>query len=118
MHILAHENFPGEAVMALRRQGQDVAWVRVDAPGSSDQEVLERAQTENRVILTFDKDFGEMAFHWGLTSSTGVILFRTQVSPGLVARIAVAILESRADWAGHFSVIEEDRIRMTALPST
>jgi len=36
MRILANENFPGDAVAALRLHGHDVAWVRTDAPGSSD----------------------------------------------------------------------------------
>jgi hypothetical protein len=44
MRILANENFPGDAVEALRQQGHDVAWVRVDALGSDDGTVLQRAQ--------------------------------------------------------------------------
>jgi hypothetical protein len=50
MLFLANENFPGEAVEALRQEGHDVAWVRIDAPAASDQEVLRRAQTEARVL--------------------------------------------------------------------
>jgi predicted nuclease of predicted toxin-antitoxin system len=117
MRILANENFPGDAVMALRERGHDVAWVRSDAPGSSDVKVLARAQAEDRVLVTFDKDFGELAFRSGLPASSGIVLFRVSVpSPSRVARIAVATLESRTDWAGHFAVIEDDRIRMTPLP--
>jgi predicted nuclease of predicted toxin-antitoxin system len=117
MLFLANENFPGEAVEALRREGHDVAWVRIDAPGISDEEVLKRAQIDNRVVLTFDKDFGELAFRAGLPAACGVILFRISMpSASQVARVAVAALQSRQDWAGHFSVIEQDRIRMTALP--
>ncbi len=117
MHILADENFPGDAVAALRERGHDVLWVRTEAPGISDREVLARAQTEDRVVITFDKDFGELAFRFGLPATSGVILFRlTAQSPASVARIASAVLEMRTDWAGHFSVIEEDRVRMTPLP--
>ncbi len=65
MRILADENFPGDAVEALRQQGYDVVWVRTDAPGSSDHVILARAQAENRVIVTLDKDFGELAFRVG-----------------------------------------------------
>jgi predicted nuclease of predicted toxin-antitoxin system len=56
--LLANENFPGAAVEALRSRGHDVAWVRTDAPGSSDREVLHRAVSEARILITFDKDFG------------------------------------------------------------
>jgi predicted nuclease of predicted toxin-antitoxin system len=117
MRILANENFPGGAVSALRERGHDVAWVRSDAPGSSDVEVLERAQAEGRILVTFDKDFGELAFRSGLPASSGVVLFRISVpSPSHVARVAVAALESRTDWAGNFAVVEDNRIRITPLP--
>jgi predicted nuclease of predicted toxin-antitoxin system len=117
MRILANENFPGDAVSALRERGHDVAWVRSDAPGSSDVEVLEHAQAEGRILVTLDKDFGELAFRSGLPASSGVVLFRISVpSPSYVARVAVAALESRTDWAGNFAVVEDDRIRITPLP--
>ena len=117
MHILANENFPGDAVVALRERGHDVAWVRSDAPGSSDVQVLARAQAEDRILITFDKDFGELAFRSELPASSGVVLFRISAPSSLhVARVAVAALESRTNWAGHFAVIEDDRIRMTPLP--
>jgi hypothetical protein len=37
MRFLANENFPLDAVEALRRSGHDVGWVRTDAPGSTDR---------------------------------------------------------------------------------
>ncbi|MBA4379543.1 MAG: hypothetical protein C0393_02455 [Anaerolinea sp.] len=117
MRLLADENFPGEAVHALRDDGHDVAWVRTDAPGSSDIEILARAQKENRIMITFDKDFGELAFRARLPAASGIILFRVAApSASHVARLAVAALSSRSDWAGRFSVIEDQRIRMTPLP--
>ena len=76
MRILADENFPGDAVAALRDQGHDVLWVRADAPGITDREVLSLAQAEGRIVITFDKDFGELAFRFGLPASSGIVLFR------------------------------------------
>jgi predicted nuclease of predicted toxin-antitoxin system len=117
MRILANENFPGDAVLALRERGHDVAWVLTDAPGSSDEQVLHRAQAEDRVLVTFDKDFGELAFRAGLPATTGIILFRISApSSAHIVRVAVAALESRTNWGGHFAVVEDDRIRMTPLP--
>jgi predicted nuclease of predicted toxin-antitoxin system len=117
MRILANENFPADAVDALRVSGHDVAWVRSDRPGISDREVLERAQREARLVITFDKDFGELAFHAGLPATSGIVLFRiTPSSAARIAKVALAALESRTDWEGHFSVVEDDRIRMTPLP--
>lgn len=117
MRLLANENFPGEAVAALRRRGHDVVWVRTDAPGSPDRQVLAKAMAEQRVLTTFDKDFGELAYHAGLPASCGVVLFRiTPSSPSFVVQVVVAALESRHDWIGHFSVVEEHRVRMALLP--
>jgi predicted nuclease of predicted toxin-antitoxin system len=117
MRLLANENIPEEAVAALRQAGYDVAWVRSDAPGSSDPQVLARAIDEGRILVTFDKDFGELAYRAHLPSHCGIILLRIRASsPAWVARAMVASLAARQDWAGHFSVVEEQRIRMRPLP--
>ena len=63
--LLADENVPGPAIAALRQAGHDVAWMHEDAPRTPDLEVLKRAQGEKRVVVTFDKDFGELAFRLG-----------------------------------------------------
>jgi predicted nuclease of predicted toxin-antitoxin system len=119
MRTLANENFPADAVAALRQRGHDVVWVRTDAPGSRDEQILEWARADDRFLVTFDKDFGELAFKAGLPISGGIILFRiSTTSAAYVARVAVTALESRTDWAGHFAVIEDGRIRMTPLPSS
>ena len=118
MQFLANENFPLDAVEALRKEGHDVAWIRTDAPGSKDPDILKRAVAENRILLTFDKDFGDLAFQFGLPASCGIVLFRLQASSSAaLAVMVVAALTSRTDWAGHFSVVEPGRIRVRALPS-
>jgi uncharacterized protein DUF5615 len=117
MLFLANENIPGDAVTTLRALGHDVAWVRIDAPGSSDREVLVRAMRETRILLTFDKDFGELAWREGLPAACGVILFRLPIPPPATAgRIIADIVTARDDWPGHFAVIEPSRIRMRPLP--
>ena len=116
MRFLANENFPSDAVEALRAAGHDVTWIRTDAPGIADSEVLHRAQSDNRILLTFDKDFGELAFRSQLPANSGIVLFRIQASSGaIIAQKVIAAISSRSDWSGHFSVIEDDRIRMRAL---
>lgn len=118
MRFLANENFPGDAIDALRQQRHEVVWIREDSPGISDIQVLDRAQRENRVLITFDKDFGDLAFRFGLPASCGIILFRiSMTSSDYIASLALAAIQQRQDWAGHFSVVEDDRIRMTPLPS-
>lgn len=117
MRFLANENFPGDAVAALREAGYDVTWIRTVAPGIPDTEVLAIAQREERVLITFDKGFGELAFRSHLPASSGIILFRISApSAGYVAESAVAALKIREDWTGHFSVIEDKRVRIKPLP--
>lgn len=117
MRFLANENIPDQAVNAFQDRGHDIAWIRSDTPGITDREILARAQSENRILLTFDKDFGELAFRSGLPATSGIIQFRISApSPEIVARIALSAIDSREDWSGHFSVIEDQRIRMTPLP--
>jgi predicted nuclease of predicted toxin-antitoxin system len=113
---LADENFPGGAVLGLKVAGHDVAWIRTDDPGAADIRILERATRELRVVLTFDKDFGELAFRCGLGSACGVIFFRLPMAPPApsIARI-VSVVQSRNDWAGHYSVVEPHRIRMRPI---
>ncbi len=116
MRFLANENFPGAAVVALAAAGHDIVWVRIAAPGASDPEVLAWAVREQRVLLTFDKDFGELAGSSALPSVCGVVLFRIPVpKPGDVGQRLAELIAGRDDWAGHFSVIQPGRVRMRRL---
>lgn len=117
MQFLANENFPLDAVEAIRKLNHDVAWIRTDAPGSKDRDILARAVKEARVLLTFDKDFGDLAFHYGLPASCGIVLFRIEASSSAVlANSVAAALQAQTDWSGQFSVVEPGRIRMRPLP--
>ncbi|MFO0811460.1 MAG: DUF5615 family PIN-like protein [Gemmataceae bacterium] len=117
MKLSANENFPGGAVNALRAAGHDVFWVRIAMAGATDEQVLAHAVAEGRVLLTFDKDFGDLAFHAGLPATCGVILFRipTDAPAAMIARVA-AVVQSRPDWSGVFAVVDEWRIRVRSLP--
>jgi len=116
MRILADENVPGPVVTALRAAGHDVLWAKEDTPGASDLEVLSQADRDGRLVVTLDKDFGELAVHRGLAASSGVVLLRLRgASPGADDARAVGALTSRDDWAGHFAVVTDDRVRLRRL---
>jgi predicted nuclease of predicted toxin-antitoxin system len=115
--FLAHENIPTEAVDAARQAGLDVAWVRELNPGTVDDVVLSLALADRRVLVTFDKDNGELAFRRGQTATPGVILLRTRLrEPDVVARFVVAVLTQPIPWEGHFCVARDGRIRLIPLP--
>jgi len=118
MKLLADENIPCSVVSILADAGYDILWIRTESPGISDPDVMRYASLEKRIILTYDKDFGELAIKDNLCPSAGIILFRLPMkNPAVIAQYILAILKSRTDGEGHFSVIEEKRIRMRPLPS-
>ena len=116
LRLCANENVPRICVDQLRAYGHDVLWVLETFAGASDEDVLARALTESRLLLTFDKDFGELVFRRGKPVSWGVVLFRiNHPSPATVAAVVVRALSSRDDWSGHFSVVDDHTVRMRAL---
>jgi predicted nuclease of predicted toxin-antitoxin system len=118
MRILANENVPRPVVVALRHRGDDVVWVKEEMVGATDSEVLARAEREARLVVTFDKDFGELAVRARLPATSGVVLLRLRGdNPEVDNARAISALTSRDDWAGHFAVVTDDRIRLRALPT-
>jgi predicted nuclease of predicted toxin-antitoxin system len=116
VRFLADENVGLHTIEVLRRLGHDVASIREEAAGSTDEQVLARASADARVLLTFDKDFGELAFRWGLAATSGVILIRVRGSADAVSAAVVAALDAGDRWEGHFAVVESGRVRLTPMP--
>ncbi len=116
MRFLADENIPGSVVRSLKANGFDICWIRTESPGISDIEVIRHAHRKNRIILTFDKDFGEYAVRYHDFPASGIILFRLhRMPPASISSYIVEVIMSRSDWEGHFSVVDQDRIRMRPL---
>jgi predicted nuclease of predicted toxin-antitoxin system len=117
MRLLADANVESKLVEWLRLGGHDVVWAADLAPATSDEELLDRANAEERVILTHDRDFGELVFRSAL-SSHGIILMRFRASRQ-AQRLALlqrhwGTVEQRAN--GRFLVLTDHRIRVRALP--
>ena len=118
MRFLANENFPLPSVRLLRQAGYDVASVTEDSPGIEDTEVLTRAAIEQRVILTFDRDYGELIYRLKLPSPTGVIYLRFRPhTPEEPATLLLNLLEIEGlQFDERFTVLERDQIRQRPLP--
>ena len=116
MKVIANENVAGAVVQELRRRGHDVLSVKESMRGADDRSVLLRAEAERRLIITHDKDFGELAFRHRHRASCGIILFRLSgVPPSSDHHRMLEVIDSRSDWTGRFSVVTDDRIRMRPL---
>jgi len=75
MNFVADESCAMPVIRALREAGHDVVAIAEVARGASDDQVLERATEDKRVLITEDRDFGELVYARG-RSSAGVILVR------------------------------------------
>ena len=96
MNFLADESCAGPVVRALREAGHDVVAIAEHARGATDEQVLERALNEKRVLITEDRDFGKLVYARG-RSSAGVILLRFD-SRARQAKPATVLRPSRS-WA-------------------
>ncbi|MFH1625781.1 MAG: DUF5615 family PIN-like protein [Pseudomonadota bacterium] len=117
MDFLANENFPLESIHLLRDANHDVASVMEDTPGAKDHEVLIRAQKEKRIVLTFDRDYGELLYRQSLSPPPGIIYFR--FDPTTPVEPAEILLElsrvEKINLTGKFTVVERTRIRQRSL---
>lgn len=89
-----------------------------EEPGLPDEQVLSRAFREERIILTFDRDYGRLLYEVGLPSPTGVVYFRLVPSSLEEPAEYLLVLLRRADFSvsGMLTVVERDRVRQRPLP--
>ena len=117
--LLANENFPAPSVLHLRERGYDVASIAEGSGGLSDAEVLTRAVAEQRWIITFDRDYGNLIFARGLAAPTAVILFRLRsYRPDAPGRMLAGLIESGSECEGYFAMVDEAGVRKRPLPES
>jgi predicted nuclease of predicted toxin-antitoxin system len=118
MQFLANENFPLASVRLLRAAGHDIVAIINDAPGIKDPEVLARAAREQRIILTFDRDYGELIYRFGQTAPLGIIYFRFDpLSPEEPAEHLLQLLTvDGLSLERRFTVTERGQVRQHPLP--
>jgi predicted nuclease of predicted toxin-antitoxin system len=100
----------------LRAAGHDVFYAAEFASGSTDAEVIRLAQTDRRILLTEDKDFGELVFRARM-AVPGVVLLRLDPAQHLLkwVRLDAAIAHFGNMLFGRYVVVEENRFRSRPL---
>lgn len=112
--LLLDENFPLSGAAALARAGHDVLAVAVAAPGISDREVLALARAQQRCLVTFDADFGDLLFRQGEPPPLAVIYLRLHpILADAAAALTLQALQQVPD--GHFVVATPDGLRRRPL---
>lgn len=76
MRLLANENFPIKSILYLRSMGFDISSIGTDNLSIQDHAVVTIAIREQRTILTFDRDYGELTFKYNYKPEKGVIYLR------------------------------------------
>ncbi len=100
MRILADENMPEQTVELLRMAGHDVHFATETMPSAADPNILAVATSENRLLATQDKDFGDIVINRGQPAPYGVVLFRLHddIPETDQFRLMAAILDARNSW--------------------
>jgi predicted nuclease of predicted toxin-antitoxin system len=113
VRFLADESCDFAVVRALNAAGHDVSTVSDLAPAAEDHVVAALAEAESRILLTEDKDFGQLAYATGLSTS-GVVLIRypAHARSTLGAAIVAVVAEFSDRLIGAFVVVEPGRARL------
>lgn len=115
--FLADENVSRLVVERLRAAGSDVASVRETRPGAPDADVLNAADRDGRVLITEDRDFGELVVRQRL-KVRGIILPELDRLPNAAEGESVAEIVGthQSKLAGNLVVVEPARVRVRPLP--
>lgn len=113
MKLLADESVDLLIVERLRRDDHDVGYVAEMASGITDENVLDLVNKETRLLVTADKDFGELVFRQG-RALPGVVLIRLAgLSGGRKAEIVASALTAHGqELPGAFTVVTPGAIRI------
>lgn len=113
MNLLADEGVDKPIVDLLRIKGHDVKYVLEDNPGVYDEFILAQANTQQRLLLTQDKDFGELVYRLKQVHF-GVILIRLEEYPApQKAQIVAGVLLEHGDkLVKSFTVIQPKLVRI------
>lgn len=113
MYLLADEGVERQIVEYLRLDGHSVAYIAEMSPGIDDEVILAKANDEQALLVTLDKDFGELVFRQQLIYE-GVVLLRLEgLSNETKAAVVASILRNRGEeMSNAFSVITPGNVRI------
>ncbi|HSV10210.1 MAG TPA: DUF5615 family PIN-like protein [Hanamia sp.] len=111
--FLANENFPMPSIKLLRNTGFKVKSIQEEYPGIADAVVMDIACEMHLIILTFDRDYGELIFKHRRNNPPSVIYFREKGANPLFAGFLLLKLlnDSNISIQNSFTVVEENNVR-------
>ncbi|MDE0469368.1 MAG: DUF5615 family PIN-like protein [Candidatus Poribacteria bacterium] len=117
MNLLADESIGKSIVRELRQNGHNVLYIAEFAPSIDDEAVLHQANLNRALLLTEDKDFGELVFRQRLVHM-GVVLVRLSglSLPAKATSISTVLANHEDELLEAFSVISPGRVRIRQDP--
>ncbi len=113
MNFLADEGVDFPVVQRLRSDGHEVVYVAEMDPGISDEKVLAAANDRNALLLTADKDFGELVYRLRRISAGVVLLRLAGLSPARKAELVSSVVHDHGEKLVHnFTVVAPGMIRV------
>ncbi|MBI5676256.1 MAG: DUF5615 family PIN-like protein [Nitrospirae bacterium] len=113
MKLLIDENISPEITSRLRTLKHDVKSIRECCKGYEDEKIVEVALSEERIIITYDLDFGELYRNFGVSS---VILRLRSKNPSVVLKFIVSFLntlkEQKIDMHNKLAIVTEGKVRL------
>ncbi len=118
LKFLADENIPLDIVGILKKDGINIISITEVGLGLEDEAILKLANKEDMVIITFDKDFGELVFK-ARKKSKGIILLQLHPQTiSYVVSILRNVLTLNINFSKSFLVVETGRVRVIPLDKT
>jgi predicted nuclease of predicted toxin-antitoxin system len=113
MNLIADENTDSLIVAELRRAGHEVVYIAEIDPSIPDDVVFDRANEKEAVLITADKDFGELVYKDKRLIADGVILLRLTglSSRGKADLVSRVVAEQGDRLVGRFTVVSPGNIR-------
>ena len=113
MDIVADEGIDRQIVETLRSKGHSVFYVKEEMPGVIDEEVLQTANEKGCILITQDKDFGELVFRTKLLHQ-GIILIRLSgLKPIEKANLVATTIETyQTEIINVFVVINKNQVKI------
>jgi predicted nuclease of predicted toxin-antitoxin system len=117
MRFLADENVSRPVIARLRARGFEVISVAETRAGAPDKDVLDAANAEGLILITEDRDFGELVVRQRLRARGVILLELDRLSNAAEADLVAEIVSTHANkLLGNLLVIEPARIRVRPLP--
>jgi predicted nuclease of predicted toxin-antitoxin system len=117
LKVVADESVDRQIVERLRLDGHDVLFIAELDPGIDDETVLDHSRRANAVLLTADKDFGELVFRQHLVHSGALLIRLAGLKPDLKAELVATTFKQHAnELSAGFAVLSSRALRLRKHP--